>query len=190
MSQLVADLRAAHADLGSHYALRRGAGPMRRPSSEGVERLIDLITPLLEPDPSKRLTASGVQTHPFFKGVNWQMLMLRKLEPPYVPQLADADDRGESGTLDVSHFDKKYTLEPPIMSPPRRPLSASMEAQFEALELEYMSPETRNSVRDSMRSTARSTGRSSGRASGRSTSGTQSGGGESLLRFAERQPKK
>ena len=118
------------------------------------------------------------------------MLMLRKLEPPYVPQLADADDRGDSGTLDVSHFDKKYTLEPPIMSPPRRPLSASMEAQFEALELEYMSPETRNSVRDSMRSTARSTGRSSGRSSGRSTSGTQSGGGESLLRFADRQPKK
>ena len=82
------------------------------------------------------------------------MLMLRKLEPPYVPQLADADDRGDSGTLDVIHFDKKYTLEPPIMSPPpRRRCRASMEAQFEALELEYMSPETRNSVRDSMRST-------------------------------------
>ena len=64
-----------------------------------------------------------------------------------------------------------------------------MGAQFEALELQYMSPETR-SVRDSMRSTARSTGRSSGRSSGRSTAGTQSGGGESLLRFAERQPKK
>ena len=143
------------------------------------------------PDPALTLPHPlPIQAHPFFKGVNWQMLMLRKLEPPYVPQLADADDRGDSGTLDVSHFDKKYTLEPPIMSPPRRPLSASMEAQFEALELEYMSPETRNSVRDSMRSTARSTGRSSGRSSGRSTSGTQSGGGESLLRFAERQPKK
>ena len=68
--------------------------------------------------------------------------------------------------------------------------SEKAQKQFEALELEYMSPETRNSVRDSMRSTARSTGRSSGRSSGRSTSGTQSGGGESLLRFAERQPKK
>ena len=62
------------------------------------------------------------------------------------PALAD-------GALDVSNFDQKYTLEAPVLSPLRRPLSGDMEAQFEALELEYMSPETRNSVRDSMRST-------------------------------------
>ena len=58
--------------------------------------------------------------------------------------------------LDVSNFDQKYTLEAPVLSPLRRPLSAEAEGQFEALSLAYISPETRDSMRHSLQSIASS----------------------------------
>jgi len=113
-----------------------------------------------------------LKAHPFFRGLNWKLLLLQKLEPPLVPTL-----KAEGESLDVSNFDEKYTLENPCLSPPRKPISEQLEQQFEALSLEYMSPETRDSVRASVRSSLRSSNASS--AGG-------SGGGEALLRFRNR----
>mmetsp|Transcript_23680 Transcript_23680/g.69701 ORF Transcript_23680/g.69701 Transcript_23680/m.69701 type:complete len:301 (-) Transcript_23680:156-1058(-) len=124
--------------------------------------------------------AIAIKAHAFFRGLNWRMLELRRLEPPLLPALAD-------GALDVSNFDSKYTLERPEMSPPRKPLSSAMEERFSNLDLEYMSPETRDSVRASVRSSnASSVG--SARSSRRSP--TASGADSSLLRFAPRPPKR
>ena len=80
-----------------------------------------------------------------------QMLELCKLEAPFLPALS-----AENPTLDVSNFDQKYTLEAPVLSPLRRPLSAEAEGQFEALSLAYISPETRDSMRHSLQSIASS----------------------------------
>jgi len=124
--------------------------------------------------------AIAIKAHAFFRGLNWRMLELRRLEPPLLPALAE-------GALDVSNFDSKYTLERPEMSPPRKPLSSAMEERFSNLDLEYMSPETRDSVRASVRSSnASSVG--STRSSRRSP--TASGADSSLLRFAPRPPKR
>jgi len=108
---------------------------------------------------------ASIKSHAFFRSMNWKLLILRKLEPPLIPQLS-----ADNPHLDVSNFDSKYTLEPAVLSPPRKPLSQRMEQQFEALSLEYMSPETRDSVtRASIRS-----------------SNASSGGAEALLRFKPR----
>jgi len=83
-----------------------------------------------------------VKAHSFFRGLSMKMLLLGRLEPPFVPELSV-----DQPQLDVSNFDSKYTLEEPCLSPLRKPLSEGMEQQFEALALEYISPETRNSLR-------------------------------------------
>ena len=71
------------------------------------------------------------------------MLQLCKLEAPFLPNL--------SSPLDVSNFDSKYTLEAPVLSPLRRPLSADMEGQFSELHIQYISPDARDSMRHSLR---------------------------------------
>jgi len=140
---------------------------------------------LLTKDPRERLgVASGsaacasdigaIKAHPFFRGLSLKMLLLRKLEAPFVPELSV-----EQPELDVSNFDSKYTLEAPCLSPLRKPLSEGMEQQFEALALEYMSPETRTSLRVSRVSLSSRGSNGSDRSS---VSGSVSGS-ESMLRF-------
>ena len=79
-----------------------------------------IIRGLLTKDPSQRLGVSpnctaftsdfgSLQQHAFFRGLNFRMLLLCKLEAPFIPNLASP--------LDVSNFDSKYTLEAPVLSP-------------------------------------------------------------------------
>lgn len=104
-----------------------------------------------------------------------KMLLLRKLEAPFIPELIASQPE-----LDVSNFDTKYTLEAPCLSPLRKPLSESAEQQFGALALEYMSPETRNSLRVSRISLSSRGSNGSDRSS---ISGISS---DSMLRFKPR----
>eukprot|EP00347_Sterkiella_histriomuscorum_P000036 403377427 len=58
-----------------------------RPISEAA---MDLISKLLQKDPTQRLgngTLDGVEImkHPFFEGVNWEMLLSRKIQAPFIP---------------------------------------------------------------------------------------------------------
>jgi len=142
---------------------------------------------LLTKDPRDRLgvlagsaacesDTATIKAHPFFRALNLKALLLRKLEAPFVPELSS-----DAPELDVSNFDTKYTLEAPCLSPLRKPLSEGMELQFEALALEYMSPETRNSLRISRVSCLSAGSRGSG-----ASASSVSGNGDAMLRFLPR----
>ena len=117
-----------------------------------------IIRGLLTKDPAARLGVKegsaaytsdfdALKSHVFFRNLNFRMLAMCKLEAPFIPNLASP--------LDVSNFDSKYTLEAPVLSPLRRPLSADMAGQFEALALAYLSPDARDSMRHSLRVSTR-----------------------------------
>lgn len=60
----------------------------------------DLIKKLMDPNPSTRLGANGVneiQSHPFFKGFDWANV--RKMTAPVVPKVKNI--------LDTSNFEKQ-----------------------------------------------------------------------------------
>lgn len=56
------------------------------------EAAVDLLTKLLEKDPTKRLgnTQGGMQeirNHPWFESINWDKMQARMTDPPYKPIL-------------------------------------------------------------------------------------------------------
>lgn len=56
-----------------------------------------LITGLLEPDLSRRLGtmvngAEDVKSNTWFRGVDWAMVESKKIQPPWVPELASNTD--------------------------------------------------------------------------------------------------
>lgn len=75
-------------------------------SCEGV----DLITKLLNKNPTKRLGASKagfdeIKSHPFFKDINFEAILNKKVPAPFVPTI--------KGNLDVQNFDEDFTKECP-----------------------------------------------------------------------------
>jgi len=73
---------------------------------------------------SERLRISDIKIHPFFKSINWQQLLNRKIAPPFVPSIPRGD-------LDVSNFDEMYTNKPATSTWSVGPtLSTSQEDQF------------------------------------------------------------
>ncbi|KAI1752765.1 kinase-like domain-containing protein [Xylaria castorea] len=68
----------------------------------------DLLTKLLDKDPTKRLGANGsaeIKSHPFFGSIDWRKLLQRKYQPTFKPDVVDA--------LDTTNFDVCFTSEPP-----------------------------------------------------------------------------
>lgn len=68
--------------------------------------LQDLILKLLIKDPSQRLGSSSddyeeIQKHPFFKGVDFQLVYDKKTKPSWKPNLKNS--------IDVSNFDQEFT---------------------------------------------------------------------------------
>lgn len=64
----------------------------------------NILENLLRKDPAKRLGANSadeVKTHPWFKGVNWDMLYQKKYDAPFVPVIKDE--------LDLDNFDTEFT---------------------------------------------------------------------------------
>jgi serine/threonine protein kinase len=45
----------------------------------------DLLRKLLDRNPNTRITASEVQKHPFFAGMDWTRLYHRQIKPPFIP---------------------------------------------------------------------------------------------------------
>ncbi|CDW75713.1 rps6 protein kinase [Stylonychia lemnae] len=74
---------------------------------------MDLISRLLEKDPSKRLGSIGgaqeIKEHEFFSGIDWDKMMMKQVQTPYKPLL----DRND----DTKHFDQEI-CNIPIDSPP------------------------------------------------------------------------
>ncbi|KQJ98900.1 serine/threonine-protein kinase UCN [Brachypodium distachyon] len=90
-------------------------GDARRRTPE----LADLVSRLLERDPARRLGFGGgadeVRAHPFFSGVDWEMLA-EVSRPPYIPPPADHQDEAAAGGegFDVrDYFTKLHQPTPP-----------------------------------------------------------------------------
>lgn len=65
----------------------------------------------------------AVRAHAFFKFVNWDDVLQRRLEPPIKPILRSDDD--------VSQFDTKFTKQIPVDSPVFSTLSESENSIFQ-----------------------------------------------------------
>nr|XP_020008246.1 serine/threonine-protein kinase N3 isoform X1 [Castor canadensis] len=94
-------------------------------SAQGLE----LIQKLLQKCPEKRLgageqDAEEIKVQPFFRTTNWQALLARTVQPPFVPTLC--------GPADLRYFEGEFTGLPPALTPPapRSPLTARQQVAF------------------------------------------------------------
>ncbi|KAJ8378532.1 hypothetical protein AAFF_G00239150 [Aldrovandia affinis] len=97
---------------------------------------IGIMRRLLRRNPDRRLGSSekdaeDVKKQPFFRGVDWEALLQRKLPPPFVPSIGDKED--------VSNFDEEFTAEPPTLTPPREPRTLSRKDQDCFRDFDYVS---------------------------------------------------
>ncbi|XP_017070900.1 ribosomal protein S6 kinase beta-2 [Drosophila eugracilis] len=95
----------------------------------------DLVRRLMKRQEPQRLgsgpeDAAAVQIHPFFKHVNWDDVLARRLEPPIKPLLRSEDD--------VSQFDTRFTRQIPVDSPDDTTLSESANLIFQGFT--YVAP--------------------------------------------------
>lgn len=91
---------------------------------------LELIQKLLQKCPEQRLgagqqDAEEIKVQPFFRATDWQALLARAVQPPFVPILC--------GPADLRYFEGEFTGLPPALTPPgpRSPLSARQQAAFQ-----------------------------------------------------------
>uniref|UniRef100_A0A4W5NA29 protein kinase C n=1 Tax=Hucho hucho TaxID=62062 RepID=A0A4W5NA29_9TELE len=87
---------------------------------------ISIIQKLLKRNPEKRLgagegDANEVKGEKFFKTIDWDALLAKKVKPPFLPKIKES--------VDVSNFDSEFTSLQPILSPPPVSCSLSPEQQ-------------------------------------------------------------
>lgn len=87
----------------------------------------NLIKKLLKKNITERLgggpeDAKPIRVHPFFRHIDWTVLVNRKVEPPFKPSV--------TSELDVSQFDTKFTKQTPVDSPDDTILSESANQVF------------------------------------------------------------
>ena len=99
-------------DLDKMYELIKTSQPKflrQYPISKDAK---DIIMKLLEKDPKKRLGYNNgledIKKHPFFKDLDFDLLLQKKLEAPYIPKIKN--------NTDVQHFDEEFTNEDLTMS--------------------------------------------------------------------------
>uniref|UniRef100_A0A2R9CI17 protein kinase C n=1 Tax=Pan paniscus TaxID=9597 RepID=A0A2R9CI17_PANPA len=90
---------------------------------------LELIQKLLQKCPEKRLgageqDAEEIKVQPFFRTTNWQALLARTIQPPFVPTLC--------GPADLRYFEGEFTGLPPALTPPapHSLLTARQQAAF------------------------------------------------------------
>lgn len=79
---------------------------------------IAIMRRLLRRNPDRRLgsgerDAEDVKKQPFFKDLDFEALLARRLPPPFTPCV--------KGPHDISNFDPEFTAEGPELTPPREP---------------------------------------------------------------------
>jgi len=68
-----------------------------------------LLTALLERNPDKRLQdAKVIKAHPYFKGIDWDAIVRKEVDPPFVPNV--------KGKADTSQVDAEFLAETPKLS--------------------------------------------------------------------------
>lgn len=90
---------------------------------------IAIMRRLLRRNPERRLGSSerdaeDVKKQGFFRTVNWDDLLMKKIKPPFVPIVKHLED--------VSNFDEEFTSEKAILTPSKdnRPLTADDQLMF------------------------------------------------------------
>eukprot|EP00007_Cunea_sp_BSH-02190019_P008008 CAMPEP_0174229438 /NCGR_PEP_ID=MMETSP0417-20130205/416_1 /TAXON_ID=242541 /ORGANISM="Mayorella sp, Strain BSH-02190019" /LENGTH=459 /DNA_ID=CAMNT_0015306985 /DNA_START=130 /DNA_END=1509 /DNA_ORIENTATION=+ len=69
----------------------------------------DLLSKLLIRDPEKRLIdPKDIKAHPFFKPIDWDKLVAKEVEPPFIPPVKDAES--------TEMVDPTFTSEEPTLS--------------------------------------------------------------------------
>lgn len=97
--------------------------PLKFPSFLSGTDAEDLLTKLLQKDPSNRLShAPSIKSHPFFANIDWNKLLDKGYAPPFKPTV--------NGFLDTSNFDQDFTSERPQDSVVDDFLSESVQKQF------------------------------------------------------------
>uniref|UniRef100_A0A8C8EXD1 protein kinase C n=1 Tax=Oncorhynchus tshawytscha TaxID=74940 RepID=A0A8C8EXD1_ONCTS len=97
---------------------------------------IGIMRRLLRRNPDRRLgsgekDADDVKKQSFFRGVDWEALLQRRLPPPFVPNIR--------GREDVSNFDEEFTAETPALTPPRERRTLSRKDQDCFKDFDYVS---------------------------------------------------
>uniref|UniRef100_A0AAZ3P0U7 protein kinase C n=1 Tax=Oncorhynchus tshawytscha TaxID=74940 RepID=A0AAZ3P0U7_ONCTS len=97
---------------------------------------IGIMRRLLRRNPERRLgsgekDADDVKKQPFFRSVDWEALLERRLPPPFVPNIR--------GREDVSNFDEEFTAETPALTPPRERRTLSRKDQDCFKDFDYVS---------------------------------------------------
>jgi len=88
---------------------------------------VSILQKLLTRDPTRRLgsgkaDAEEIKKHPFFKDVNFDDVMNKRIPPPYFPTI--------NGSADTSNFDEEFTKEQPTLTPVHGQLSSRDQAEF------------------------------------------------------------
>lgn len=86
------------------------AAPLKFPNSVPMDAQ-NLLRGLLERDEKKRLggVADGaeIRAHPFFSDINWEKMIDKELEPPFVPNIKDMK-------TSTKYFDEEFISERPV----------------------------------------------------------------------------
>lgn len=95
---------------------------------------VAIMRRLLNKNPSRRLGASendaeDIKRQAFFRSVNWDDLLARKVQPPFKPSIRSPED--------VSNFDEEFTSEKPELSPPKDPRELSSYEQMMFQDFDY-----------------------------------------------------
>nr|XP_038035974.1 ribosomal protein S6 kinase beta-2 isoform X1 [Anas platyrhynchos] len=103
----------------------------------------DLLKKFLKRNPSQRVgggpgDAADVQKQPFFRHINWDDLLARRLDPPFKPCLQSEED--------VSQFDTRFTRQTPVDSPDDTAISESANQAF--LGFTYVAPSVLESIKE------------------------------------------
>jgi len=88
---------------------------------------VSILQKLLTRDPTRRLgsgkaDAEEIKRHPFFKDVNFDDVLNKRIPPPYFPTV--------NGTADTSNFDEEFTREQPTLTPVHTQLSSRDQSEF------------------------------------------------------------
>ncbi|XP_030339604.1 LOW QUALITY PROTEIN: ribosomal protein S6 kinase beta-2 [Strigops habroptila] len=103
----------------------------------------DLLKKFLRRNPNQRVgggpgDAADVQKQPFFRHINWDDLLARRLDPPFKPCLQSEED--------VSQFDTRFTRQTPVDSPDDAAISESANQAF--LGFTYVAPSVLESIKE------------------------------------------
>ncbi|XP_041481336.1 serine/threonine-protein kinase N2-like isoform X1 [Lytechinus variegatus] len=96
---------------------------------------VAIMRRLLRRNPLRRLGSSqrdaeDIKMQGFFRNINWDDLLMRRVTPPFVPRIANPED--------VSNFDEEFTSEHPVLTPAKDPRALTDEEQEHFKDFNYI----------------------------------------------------